>query len=188
MTVAAQIRDAIYSRLSTIAGYTTYRKVPVPQLQPEQLPALSIFVLNGRAVPDGDGNVGEPRLIWDDTIGISVCRGFEDPAMMEGTIDAEVDNILNLLLTDATFSTFGAGALWEALNSASRRWVFPQDGEAYFAELRLELTFRSRADYPPVVTANLTNVNIKTVFPVGANQQAIDGTLQVQASIDLPTG
>lgn len=237
MAAAVIIRDAILDRLSALGGYTTKRKTPVPQLQPEQLPALSVFVLAGRAAPDGDENAGEVRLIWDETIGISVARGFADTATLEGQIQAEVDAILNALLTDPTFvrfpgprakpqgETWSAGdaiywdisakrattvaqnnlrmgtaltaaaatantgqvdALFEGVMGATRRWMFPQDGETYFAELRLEITFRTRADYPPVITDDFELLRVTTAFPAGGSADQVAATPQIVRSYDIP--
>lgn len=233
VTTAAAIRDAIYDRLQS--GYVLSRKTPFPQLQPENLPALSVFVLQGRFVPDGEANVAEPRFTKEDTIAISIARGFEDPVVLEGAIDAEVDLILTNLLCDPTFVRFSGGLprnsaeawvvgqrvyfdddsqrativatgnflmgfaagnvlagsvtadvvpLFEAVTGIVRRWVFPKDGETYFAELRLEITFESRSAFPPVVEDDLESIRVTTAFPLGGDQSSVQ---QVSAAIDLST-
>lgn len=161
MTAAISLRDAIYAKLATYGEYTTRRKVPVPQLQVEQLPALSIFILTGRDTPDGDGNAGPIALVNEDTIAISVARGFEDPVSLEGALHTELDDIKTRLLTDADFTKMGSGALFEAITAVNRRWVFPQQGEAYFAEMRIEITFVTREVFEPVVDDDLDGITLK---------------------------
>jgi Uncharacterized conserved protein (DUF2190) len=237
MSSAAVIRDAVYDRLTRSGhGYAKTRKTPMPHLQTDQLPALSIFVLAGRAGSDGDENVGKVHFVWDDTIAISVARGFEDTAVLEGTIAAEVDALLNTLLTDASFVRFPAawpkpaaevwavgdpiyfdpatknatkvaaghlrmgealqaaanpsktgkvGGLFEGITGATRRWVFPTEGETYFAELRLELTFRHRADYPPVIADDFKTFHVETAFPPGGTAEQQAGELQVERTWDV---
>lgn len=73
--------------------------------------------------------------------------------------------------------------LFEAVTAIDRKWVFPRDGETYFAELQLLITFRSRSDYPPVVTDDFETMHIETVFPVGGDAAS---TQQVIAEFDLP--
>ena len=69
-----------------------------PTLSGADLPALQVFLLSEDYSPDGDANVGVPRYIVDAGIGISVVRGFGDPVVTDGDIDADVDAILNALL------------------------------------------------------------------------------------------
>jgi hypothetical protein len=230
MTQAVLIRDAIFDRLETFRPYAKTRKTPVPQLQPDQLPALSVFVLSGRAVCDGEGNLGAPRLNWSDTIGISVARGFNDTVLLEGQLDDEADAIIERLLTDPQFvrnpgalakdpsevwvagqtiywnettrvasnrqlgptvgralaatvnpsNTGNVGWLFESVDQVTRRTVFPQDGETYFAELRIELTFlTTRREYPPIITDDLETIHvISTAFP--------PDTPKVEAEYDIP--
>ncbi|RAI34767.1 hypothetical protein [Rhodoplanes roseus] len=146
------LRDAIVSRIAVPADrYKTVRRTLVPQLQPDQLPALTVIVADGESSPDGDGNAGEPRFVEDDTIGIAVTRAVDDTAVAEGAIAAEIEAIKDRLFTDPTFVNFGPGSLFESIVKVKRRWLFPPAGETYFVELRLEITFRGRTSYPPVV-------------------------------------
>lgn len=161
-TLATRIRDAAYDRLSAIPGYAKKRKTQVPQIQPEQLPSLSVYITGENLSPDGDGNVGEPRFEAETTIAISVVRGFAENGELMGDIDADVDAIEARLLSDPTFVGFGPGVLFEAITRISRRRLFPQQGETYFAELRLEMTFLTRVSYPPIVTDDLDRVRITT--------------------------
>lgn len=151
-TAATEIREAVIARLSDLPGYKKLpRRVPLPQQQPSDLPQLSVFIMGERLTPDGDANAAEPSFVTEITIGISDMRGFATTDVLDGQNDTAVDAIEERLLCDPSFTTKGPDALFEAVTGITRRRLYPQDGETYFAELRLEMTFRLRVDYPPNV-------------------------------------
>lgn len=189
-TLATQIRDAVYSRLATLEGYTSFRKSPIPQLQPDALPALSVFISGETLTPDGDDNVGEPHFEASVTIAVSVVRGFDDPAVLSGAIDADVDAIESGLLCDPTFVTFGPDALFEGVSGIKRRRLYPQsgkDGETYLAELRLEITIRTRVSFEPDIDAAFEGVTI-TARPHVAGKPVNDTNIRpITIVADPPT-
>lgn len=168
-TQATAIRDAIFVRLSALPGYARKRKTPVPQLQPDDLPALSVFLIREQLNADGDANAGDPHFLSLITIGIASTRGFNDPVVTDGKLDADVDLIENKLLTDASFVHFGLDPppLFEGVQAIVRTHVYAKDGETYFAEARLELTFVTRVDFQPVITDDYEGLDI-TVRPLGS--------------------
>jgi hypothetical protein len=161
-TNATAIRDAAFTRAQASGTWTKARKTDVPTLTGTDLPALQVFLLSERMTPDGDANVGVPRFVSEATIGISVVRGFADPVVIDGQIDVDVDAILDGLLCDPTFvgvPPAGAG-LFEGVTAINRRRLFPQSGETYFVETRLELTFMFRCDFEPALTVPLNEVAV----------------------------
>jgi len=181
-TEATAIRDAIVDRLKTLPGYKKPpRKVPLPQQQPTDLPQLSVFIMGERLMPDGDPEEGDLRFVSEVTIGISDMRGFEKPDVLDGQNDAAVDAIEKRLLTDASFTIMGPDALFEAVTGITRRRNYPQDGETYFAELRLEMTFRKRLEFWPETPDDLRHLKI-TTRPAGASPEAPP----ISSRIDLP--
>lgn len=165
-TAATDIRDAIVDRLATLPGYKTPpRKVPLPQQQPSDLPQLSVFIMSERLTPDGDAGAAEPSFVTEITIGISDMRGFATTEVLDGQNDAAVDLIEERLLCDPSFTTKGPQALFEAVTGITRRRIYPQDGETYFAELRLEMTFRLRVDYPPTIPDAFESVAVTLQRP-----------------------
>eukprot|EP01037_Dinobryon_pediforme_P017838 gene17838-18066_t len=152
--------------LKTLSGYKLFSREPAPDLAAEDLPRVAVFILSENLVPDGDANAGEPKFEATTTIGISVVRGFTDPATLDGQIDTDVDAIENLLLTDSTFIGWGAGVPvpFESISGITRRRQYPQNGETYFLELRLEIQFLTRVSYAPVINDLLTEIDV-TVKP-----------------------
>jgi hypothetical protein len=162
---ATLIRDAIFDRLPALAlNFNKIRKAQIPQIQPDDLPMAAVFIAGENLTPDGDDNAGEPRFVSETTIAVSVIRGFDDPRTLSGEIDQDVDRIESGLLQDPTFVKFGPGAMFEGVSRMNRRRLYPQggkDGETYFAELRLEMTFVTRVDYPPIIPTPFEGVTIK---------------------------
>jgi hypothetical protein len=171
-TNALAIREAIFVRMQTLPGYAKYRRVLTPQIHPTDLPCLSVSIVSEVMSPDGDENAGEPRFISDTVIGISVVRGFADPVALDGQVDIDVDTIEQKLLTDPTFVRFGPSALFEGVTQITRRRLYPFEGETYFLELRLEMSFRSRVDFEPQITSPFAGVLMNTV-PVGGTESTL---------------
>ena len=152
-TDALRIRDAITRRLSYLPGLavTTIRNQPIPQLQTDELPGLLVVIMGETLTPDGDANTGEPHFEADITIGISIVEGYDTPERIDGDVDAMITSIETALLTDPTFVRRVDPSkdpddperypLFEAVTRIQRRRLFPQDGEMYLGELRVEITF-----------------------------------------------
>lgn len=152
MTSAAiAIREAIFERLADISDYNRTRKTRLRQLQPEDLPALSVLVIGEENSPDGDDNVGEVRFVSDITIAVSVFRSFDRPEGLDETLDTDVEEIQNALLTDPTFVRLGHDALFEGIARMVTRRREVQAGASYAIELQLEMTFRTRIGFEPNV-------------------------------------
>jgi hypothetical protein len=165
------IRDAIFDRVSALEGmFKTFRKTGEPPLLPEQLPACSIFYMGEDSVSWGDPNVGMLKYQTDCVIGISVTRGFNDPVQLEGGLANDIVVIKNLLLTDGTFTKRALpedGGLFESVPRHRVDMIFPQTGEAYFAELRLALTFRFHPTYPVPVKDRFEELDVRVYLGQG---------------------
>jgi hypothetical protein len=165
---ATAIRDMAFLMFERSPGYKTIRKTTVRQLQPDDLPALTFFIASEQMVPDGDANVGEPRFESTITIGISVTRGFSDPVELDGLVDVDVDLIEATLLTSTTFLS-----LFEACTGITRQRLYPQQGETYFAELRLQMSFLTRVHFDPVAPNDFLDAVVRT-RPLGTNPENDD--------------
>lgn len=176
------LRDAIFDRIKNPAVYKIQRKTPMPTLQSTQLPALGIFILGGQGQPDGDANVGNIRLINDDTLAISIVRGMEDPVALEGAMDGELEAFKVKLFTDRTFVTFGDGYFFEALLSTRRRWLFPPAGDQYLIELRYEMTFRKREGFDPIIPDDYEKT-VLTTRPLGHDDKTPAITTVIDSAV-----
>ncbi|MBP2494709.1 hypothetical protein ABID82_006949 [Methylobacterium sp. PvP062] len=191
---STQIRDAIVARLTgqTWLPVKAIRKQPRPQIQPANLPALLVILVDETETPEDEANIGPTRFISEVTVGISVVIGHQPPEQLDADLDDIVDRIRSHLLTDPTFVRGVDRSkdeddperypLFEAVSKVRRGRVFPQDGETYFAEGRLEITFLARTNYEPVIPDLLEHVVI-TARPASAGP----GTPPIGLTIDLPT-
>lgn len=168
---STQIRDAIVDRLlamvdvETRQPFTKVTKAQTPTLQPFDLPMAQCFVIAETLTPDGDSNAGEPNFVADATIAVSIIRGFEDPDVLDGRIDADIDAVEASLLTDPQFVRFGQGALFESVERIQRRRLFHKEGETYFAELRTEITFRYAIAFDPIIPDAFAEAHITGKTP-----------------------
>ena len=163
------IRDAIYDRIQAVGAawpgspIKTVRKVGMPPLQPTDLPSVSIFTMREVAPAWGTADLMIP-LNYNNTatIGLSICRGFDDPVFLQGGIETDALFVKNLLMTDVTFAARRwPGAMFEAVESIGVQQLFNQEGETYFGEIRLEFAFRFQEPFFPIVTDRLKQITIK---------------------------
>lgn len=156
---ASAIRDAIFARVTQLADYNRAQKAQPSQLQPDDLPALTVWTMTDTLRPDGDGNAGSLHFIEDASIGVSLVRGFQEPSVLDGQIDADMESIRAWIFTDPAFVSFN---LFESIESVTARKLFPQTGETYACELRMELAFRWREDFEPTIPDDYEGATIKT--------------------------
>lgn len=174
-TDATRLRDAIVARLENLSTFTampyvTVRKTPLPQLQPDRLPALSVFIVGEELTPDGDGNTGPLKFISAITIGISDMRGVNHPTVLDGTMDDQIGLIEQTLFCDPTFARGTDTSkpttdpdrypYFEAVSKIERQRVMPQNADTYVAEVRIAMTFLKRVAFAPVLTDHLVTVDV----------------------------
>jgi hypothetical protein len=165
-TLSVQIRDAAFTRITTvITSFASTRKTPFPTIQTDQVPALGVFLLREQYSPDGDADVGPPRYVTDATIAIAVVNLSSDPAVLDGSIDSDVDLILDTLLCDPTFldlrDTVTGQPIIEAIPQITRTTRFPKEGETYYCEVSLQMTFRFRCFFEPLAPNELEIVSVQ---------------------------
>ena len=167
-TIATQIRDAMYSRLTTSAfPWVSTRKIPMPPIQIGQLPALGVYLIRENMSPDGDSNAGPPRYIVDAVIGVMVMDESSTPAVLEGSMDTLVDLIEDTIMTDYSFFNLtdsGGNPLIDSIPNISRTYDFPKEGETQYIQCRLQFTVRFMVIFPPVILHELDQINV-TVEP-----------------------
>ncbi|WP_024340987.1 hypothetical protein [Bradyrhizobium japonicum] len=165
-TLATFIRDEAFRRLTVgtiAANWTSTAKLPIPTVQSDQLPRLAVYLVREIMNTDGDGNVSVPRFISDVTLGISVLDEAEKPSSLDGSLDTLIDLIEDTLLQDISFVSLkdaDGRAVIESFEQIQRSFNFPQLGESYYAEARLQMTVRYRCYFEPVATTPLAEVDV----------------------------
>jgi hypothetical protein len=162
--LATQIRDAMFDRITAAVPFKTARKVPIPPLQPDQLPALGVYLMSQRSTPDGDANVGVPRYIDNALISVMLIYAAGDPRVLEGVVDAQIDLIERLLLCDSTFLQMldveTGEPIIESVPERVRTYQYPKDGETYYLEARLQMTFQFRSYFQPLAPNMLQQIMV----------------------------
>lgn len=178
-TEATKLRETIIARLKTLPGYRgPIRRQRVPQIQPADLPQLSVVITAERLNPDGDANAGIPSFKSDITIGITDVRGFATTPELDAQQDDAVDLIETAILCDPAIVSSVEGVA-----SLTRTRTFPQEGETYFAALRLDITFETTVMFEPNIPDDFKGVLV-TSRPAGSrgDQPAVTVTIDAPQS------
>jgi len=179
-TAALLLREAIFSRLEARPGYKSRYRNPMPMTQPDELPSLRIIIAGEEMTPDGDANIGEIRFVSEVTIAITVLAAGKESAPAEYDVDLDMSEVEALLLTDPTFTKLGEGSLFEAITRIRRTRIFPREGETYFAGVRTDITFQTRADFDPTIQDDLRTVVLRQKVAPGTPQSGFETTLETE--------
>ena len=159
------IRNSIMSRLSSMTvnsvSLASTRVVPILTMQPDQLPALSVFIIKEDAAMDGNTSIPQFKVSLELMLALTVMSS--DPVFIDGSLDQFAAAVYNILLTDPTFL-----AQFEYVEKITREFAFKKEGESYIAEIGIRLTVSYRSRYEPLAPNSLTLIDIQsTEFPVG---------------------
>lgn len=180
-SISNYIRDAMFDRIRTLYPWKVTRKAPSPTLQIGDVPALGVFLLRETMNPDGDANVGPPRYIVDAFISVAVIDNATDPQVLEGSLDAKVDAIRDALLKDHTFIDLrwtDNEPVIDSIPNITRTYQFPNNGETYYIECRLQFQVRYYCYFDPIAPNALLEVDVNT--------QPFDGTTVNSYTTNIP--
>jgi hypothetical protein len=180
---ASQVHAAAYSLAVAGFGTTfkTYRKTPMLQVQPYDLPTLSIQIMRERRSQDGQANQAEPKFIHELTLGFAGAVHVETDVQNElSWLEDAMSQLDDILLTNTAFVKLTEGVL-----AMDRVGQWAKVGETTLFEIRVEMTVQFRSYFPPVVNDVLKTVHITSQYPDKAHVDA--GTPQVEAEWTLET-
>jgi hypothetical protein len=166
-THAIKIRDYAFEALLPLTingrGMKSARRAPISTVQPDQLPALGVFILSERELPLGGAKqVTLPRFTDNLELGISWVVMATDELLIDGTLDLFVAQAKTLLLGDPEFLEH-----FEFVEAVSREYTFSKVGESYIAEIRLRMQVSYSTTYPPLAPYDLALIDIKTKSAAG---------------------
>jgi hypothetical protein len=130
------------------------RIVPIQTVQPDQLPALGVYIVSENSVMDG--NVSIPQFVVRLELMIALTVMASDPVFIDGALDDFAGNVYNILLTDPTFLV-----MFEYVENVKRGFAFKKEGESYIAEIGVTFAVSYRSRYEPLAPNSLTMVDIK---------------------------
>jgi hypothetical protein len=181
---ASIIHDKAYSLATTYFDkrFATYRKTPMLQVTPQDLPILAIHILREKRVQDGQNNQGEPKFKHELTLGFSGAVHGETPDQNKlYQLEQTMSELDELLLSDAQFIK-----LTEAIISMDRMAQYTKAGETTLFEIRVEMVCEFSSYWPPRVTDNFNTMQVTTEFPDKAHADA--GTPQIDRTYTLDQG
>lgn len=174
---ATAIRDKAYEIVAELGLFETLRIVPTFQWQPEQAPAVGVYLRRDRMEAEGDANSAEPSFLHNVTIGISILTRANDPEELVAVTDEPANKVVEELLTRPDFL-----ALFEAVTDVDQSPTYAPNASAYITENRIEFTVQFRSDWPPQIADEYAGASI-TTRPSGAGVQ----TPAIKTRIPAPT-
>lgn len=163
MTPAAYIRAQIEQRVKPLYTWGSVRQVPTVTTKNDQFPRLGVYLFRETESPDGDSNAGPPRYISETVISISVMDALSKPDVLNGSVDVMIDTIKNALLQDYTFVSLkwtDGTEMLDSIPTIQRTYNYPNNGESYYIECRLQMTFRFNVFYEPIAPNLLREVAV----------------------------
>jgi hypothetical protein len=178
-TIHAKAMDLLQIGFGT--QFKTYRKTPMLQVQPGDLPVLAVHLLRERRIPDGQSNQAEPKFIHDLTLGFSGAVHVETDKQNDiNDLEEWMATVDDILLSDPAFVN-----LTEGVTAMDRVGQYAKIGETTLYEIRIEMNVQFRSHFTPRVPDTLEKVVITTQFPDKAHADA--GTEQLVREYDIET-
>jgi hypothetical protein len=159
--------------------FKTYRKTPMMQVTPADLPLLGVYILREQRTPMGDADHAEPRFKHALTLGFSGAVHAEtDDQNTLYDLEQVMSELDELLLTNPKFVN-----LCEGVTGMDRQSQYAKVGETTLFEIRVEMVVAFSSYFPPKVVDDLEVIHVDTQFPDKAH--ADSGTPQIHREYDI---
>ena len=180
--VASDIHAKTYAMITTGMGskFKTYRKVPMLQFDPTDLPSCAVYITRERREAFGNANHGAPTFRHELTITIAAAMAMRRQEQDELTIlEERFDEIDILLLRNPEWVI-----LTEGVQSMERQSQYSKVGDTPVAEIKIEMVLVFHTVYEPIITDTLETIHVETRYPSPDVDPA--KVQQVSAVYDLP--
>src|SRR5262245_36026123 len=166
------IRNGLLARAKIVPPFNTcarYGRSIAKVIKPEHVLYLGIYFVKESMDSDGDSNHAEPRFLHKLRLGFSYLIQNNDPDEAEDIIDAGHWSLMKLL-HDPAWHTFPNGVRIESVNSGERTHHYGNisgngPNETPVAEMRMELEFRYRSYFEPIITDVFETMHVKSSYP-----------------------
>jgi hypothetical protein len=175
--IATQAHDKLKAGFG--ARFKTYRKTPMLQVQPTDLPLLGVYILRERRTPMGNANHAEPKFKHDLTLGFSgAIHADTDDQNKLYALEEWMSELDDILLTDPKFVT-----LVEGFTAMDRQSQYAKVGETTLFEIRVEMQMEFSGWFDPKVEDDFNTLHIESRYPsIDADP---DEVLQIIRQYDL---
>jgi len=179
-TYSLGLVDDAYNMAKTLPGIKKFRRTPMLQVTPKDLPALGVYLMREQWAPDGDANAGEPAFIHELSIGFSGATALTDDKQELIDLDTILAGLCEMLLKTPAFIK-----KIEGFSGIDRKLNFTVLSETPVAEIQIEFKVFFRTYWPPDVPDNLETIKIRTGLKPGDTPEEQAKRHQVIGDVDL---
>ncbi|UQR66213.1 hypothetical protein LRP30_13580 [Bradyrhizobium sp. C-145] len=140
--------------------FKTFKRTPMRQVAPTDLPLLGVYILRETRSTDGDANAGEPRFFHRLHLGIAGAVSAADDGSQFTTLESMMAQIDERLLTSPAFIS-----MIEGVEQMDRRSQYAIMGETPLAEIQIEIIVTFRTYWPPVIPDDYRTLHVETRYP-----------------------
>lgn len=183
---AIVFRDAVYNVLTTLSGFASIEKNPIKPVKDEDLPAIRIYLKTERMSSEGQWNQDEPHFVHTPTLWISVLLPGTSAPVLDGSVVLMAETIKSLILsgyvTTEQDDTIDDGPYRHVINYSEGienfnvDYLYPLDGQSSICEIRMQIDFKLRSSWHPMVPDDFLEIDIKTQMSDTETLGAAPGT------------
>lgn len=165
--IATQAHD--YLIVGFGSRFKTYRKSPMLQVQPSDLPLLGIYILREQRTPMGNANHAEPKFKHSLTLGFSgAVHADTDDQNKLYQLEETMSELDDILLTNPKFVT-----LVEGFTAMDRQSQYAKVGETTLFEIRVEMQMEFSGWFDPLVPDDFNMLHVTTQYPPGVDPDTV---------------
>jgi len=171
--IATQAHDNLVAGFG--ARFKTYRKSPMLQVQPSDLPLLGVYILREQRTPMGNANHAEPKFKHSLTLGFSgAVHADTDDQNKLYQLEETMSELDDILLTNPKFVT-----LVEGFTGMDRQSQYAKVGETTLFEIRVEMQMEFSGWFDPLVPDDFNTLHVTTEYPPGVDPEAVMQIIRV---------
>jgi hypothetical protein len=160
---ATLVAEAAHDKLAAAFGvrFKTYRKTPMMQVTPADLPMLGVYILREQRTPMGNANHAEPKFKHSLTLGFSgAIHADTDDQNRYYQLEEAMSEVDDVLLTDPKFVK-----LVEGFTAMDRQSQYAKVGETTLFEIRVEMQMEFSGWFPPKVEDDFNTLHVTLQYP-----------------------
>jgi hypothetical protein len=151
------------------ARFKTYRKTPMLQVTPNDLPMLGVYILREKRTPMGNANHAEPKFKHELTLGFSGAVHAEtDDQNKLYFLEQVMSEVDDILLTNPKFVN-----LTEGITGMDRLSQYAKVGETTLFEIRVEMVMEFSGWFPPKVEDDFNTLHVTLQYPPGVDPDTV---------------
>lgn len=160
---ATMVATKAHDNLAAAFGprFKTYRKTPMLQVNPGDLPVLGVYILREQRTPMGNANHAEPKFKHSLTLGFSgAIHADTDDQNKYYLLEQAMSEVDDVLLTDPKFVN-----LVEGFTAMDRTSQYAKVGETTLFEIRVEMQMEFSGWFPPKVVDDFNLLHVTLQYP-----------------------